>query len=72
MQTSNMKRPNLREVRRELSTFTETFVASEIEFDSRRKDVGHSIDKLIARRRFGEFGARKVLIAGMDFSSSGT
>ena len=36
-------------------------------FDDFRQDVGGSVDRLIANRRFGEFGARKMLIAGMNF-----
>lgn len=66
-QAAMNKRVNLREVRRELGAFTDKFVADEIQFDDLRQDVGSSVDRLIAARRFGEFGARKMQIAGMDF-----
>mmetsp|Transcript_42208 Transcript_42208/g.103430 ORF Transcript_42208/g.103430 Transcript_42208/m.103430 type:complete len:803 (-) Transcript_42208:132-2540(-) len=62
-------RSNLREVRRELKDFADSFVQQELRFDQDRRDIGASVDRLIAKRRFGEFEARKILIAGKDFAS---
>jgi hypothetical protein len=42
-------------------------VRQEANFAAARGDVGAQVDRLIVARRYGDFGARRMNVAGIDF-----
>ncbi|EKX33436.1 hypothetical protein GUITHDRAFT_156048 [Guillardia theta CCMP2712] len=60
-------RANLREVRRELKEYHDNFVSQRLRFFEERTDMEAMVDKIIVANRFGQFGARRMQVAGVEF-----